>query len=91
MPWHPGPEWLLETRAHADHLSAAPYLRKWLGGTLVIGKDILIVQAAFGKIFNEGARFARDGSQFDLFGDGIGMAMPGVCVDAPKRTPPYLF
>ncbi|CAN5405439.1 hypothetical protein BH11PSE5_BH11PSE5_27710 [soil metagenome] len=64
-------EWLLETHAHADHLSAAPYLQQRLGGKLAIGKDILTVQAVFGKIFNEGTRFARDGSQFDhLFGDG---------------------
>lgn len=64
-------EWLLETHAHADHLSAAPYLQEKLGGKLAIGRHILTVQQVFGKIFNEGTRFARDGSQFDhLFDDG---------------------
>ncbi|MDE8650650.1 MBL fold metallo-hydrolase [Novosphingobium album (ex Liu et al. 2023)] len=64
-------EWLLETHAHADHLSAAPYLQEKLGGELAIGKAILTVQATFGKLFNEGTEFARDGSQFDhLFEDG---------------------
>ena len=55
-------EWLLETHAHADHLSAAPYLQEKSGGTLAIGRHILTVQEVFGKIFNEGTRFARDGS-----------------------------
>ena len=64
-------EWLLETHAHADHLSAAPYLQERLGGKLAIGKAILTVQETFGKLFNEGTEFARDGSQFDhLFEDG---------------------
>ena len=64
-------EWLLETHAHADHLSAAPYLQGRLGGKLAIGKAILTVQETFGKLFNEGTEFARDGSQFDhLFEDG---------------------
>ncbi|RIA47164.1 glyoxylase-like metal-dependent hydrolase (beta-lactamase superfamily II) [Hephaestia caeni] len=64
-------EWLLETHAHADHLSAAPYLQERLGGKLAIGKAILTVQETFGKLFNEGTAFARDGSQFDhLFEDG---------------------
>ena len=63
--------WLLETHAHADHLSAAPYLKETLGGQLAIGRQILHVQQVFGKIFNEGTEFARDGSQFDrLFEDG---------------------
>jgi len=56
-------EWLLETHAHADHLSAAPYLQEELGGKLAIGKAILTVQATFGKLFNEGTACARDGSQ----------------------------
>lgn len=64
-------EWLIETHAHADHLSAAPYIQKKLGGKLGIGERIKIVQEVFGKIFNEGTEFRRDGSQFDrLFKDG---------------------
>lgn len=54
--------WLLETHAHADHLSAAPYLKAHLGGQLAIGREIIHVQTVFGKIFNAGAAFARDGS-----------------------------
>ncbi len=64
-------EWLIETHAHADHLSAAPYIQDKLGGKLGIGENIKIVQDVFGKIFNEGTEFQRDGSQFDrLFKDG---------------------
>ncbi|QHI95081.1 MBL fold metallo-hydrolase [Aristophania vespae] len=64
-------EWQLETHAHADHLSAAPWLQEQVGGKLAIGKEILKVQEVFGKIFNENTDFARDGSQFDhLFTDG---------------------
>ena len=64
-------EWLIETHAHADHLSAAPYIQEKVGGKLGIGKNITIVQDVFGKIFNEGTEFQRDGSQFDrLFDDG---------------------
>ncbi|MBX9862360.1 MAG: MBL fold metallo-hydrolase [Hyphomicrobium sp.] len=64
-------EWLIETHAHADHLSAAPYIQGKLGGKLGIGENIRIVQEVFGKIFNEGTEFQRDGSQFDrLFKDG---------------------
>lgn len=59
-------KYLLETHAHADHLSAAPYLQEKLGGEIVIGREILTVQNVFGKIFNEGSDFARDGSQFGL-------------------------
>ncbi len=58
-------EWLIETHAHADHLSAAPYIQGKLGGKLGIGENIRIVQDVFGKIFNEGTEFQRDGSQFD--------------------------
>ena len=57
--------WLIETHAHADHLSAAPYIQEKVGGKLGIGKNITIVQDVFGKIFNEGTEFQRDGSQFD--------------------------
>jgi glyoxylase-like metal-dependent hydrolase (beta-lactamase superfamily II) len=64
-------QWILETHAHADHLSAAPYLKEQLGGQIGIGEHIRIVQAVFGKIFNEGTEFALDGSQFDRqFSDG---------------------
>jgi glyoxylase-like metal-dependent hydrolase (beta-lactamase superfamily II) len=64
-------DWLIETHAHADHLSAAPYIQQKLGGKLGIGEHIVTVQETFGKIFNEGTEFQRDGSQFDrLFKDG---------------------
>jgi glyoxylase-like metal-dependent hydrolase (beta-lactamase superfamily II) len=64
-------EWILETHVHADHLSAAPYLQERLGGDIAIGAHIQTVQDTFGKIFNEGTEFQRDGSQFDkLFQDG---------------------
>ncbi|MEM5468448.1 MBL fold metallo-hydrolase [Celeribacter marinus] len=64
-------EWLLETHVHADHLSAAPYLQDNIGGKIGIGENITIVQDVFGKVFNEGTEFQRDGSQFDrLFKDG---------------------
>jgi glyoxylase-like metal-dependent hydrolase (beta-lactamase superfamily II) len=84
-------EWLLETHAHADHLSAAPYLQEKLGGKLVIGVEIVTVQNVFGKIFNEGTRFARDGSQFDrLLVDGgklmIG-EIPLIALHVPGHTP----
>jgi glyoxylase-like metal-dependent hydrolase (beta-lactamase superfamily II) len=84
-------DWLLETHAHADHLSAAPYLQERLGGKIAIGRDILTVQDVFGKIFNEGTRFARDGSQFDhLFGDGDVFAIggiPAIALQVPGHTP----
>ena len=64
-------QWILETHVHADHLSAAPYLKKHLGGELGIGEHITTVQGVFGSLFNEGSEFARDGRQFDhLFADG---------------------
>ena len=64
-------EWILETHVHADHLSAAPYLQERLGGDIAIGAHIQTVQETFGKIFNEGTEFERDGSQFDrLFREG---------------------
>jgi glyoxylase-like metal-dependent hydrolase (beta-lactamase superfamily II) len=63
-------EWIIETHVHADHLSAAPYLKSKLGGKIGIGKQITIVQETFGKVFNEGTEFELDGSQFDhLFHD----------------------
>ncbi|KZK77294.1 putative metallo-hydrolase [Pseudovibrio sp. Ad46] len=64
-------EWLLETHVHADHLSAAPYIQQKLGGKIGIGEQVTVVQGVFGKVFNAGTEFARDGSQFDkLFQDG---------------------
>jgi glyoxylase-like metal-dependent hydrolase (beta-lactamase superfamily II) len=84
-------EWLLETHAHADHLSAAPYLQDRLGGRIAIGREILTVQKVFGEIFNEGPDFARDGSQFDhLFGDGDVFSIGGISAIAlhvPGHTP----
>ena len=62
-------DWLIETHAHADHLSAAPWLQQQLGGKLMIGRDIITVQNVFGKIFNAGTEFERDGSQFDVLTD----------------------
>lgn len=64
-------EWIIETHVHADHLSAAPYIQQNLSGKIGIGDQILVVQDTFGKVFNEGTEFQRDGSQFDaLFADG---------------------
>jgi len=64
-------QWIIETHVHADHLSAAPYIQEKLGGKIGIGAEITTVQNTFGKIFNEGSDFCRDGSQFDhLFKDG---------------------
>jgi glyoxylase-like metal-dependent hydrolase (beta-lactamase superfamily II) len=87
-------EWLLETHAHADHLSAAPYLQEKLGGRLAIGHEILTVQDVFGKIFNEGTEFRRDGSQFDqLFNDGdrftVG-TLEATVLHVPGHTPACL-
>jgi len=84
-------EWILETHAHADHLSAAPYLQEKLGGKLAIGRAITTVQDVFGKIFNEGTEFARDGSQFDrLLDDGDVLAIgqiPLLALHVPGHTP----
>jgi glyoxylase-like metal-dependent hydrolase (beta-lactamase superfamily II) len=84
-------EWIIETHAHADHLSAAPYIQQKLGGRMGIGENIRIVQDTFGKIFNEGTEFQRDGSQFDrLFRDGdsytIG-TMTAYAIETPGHTP----
>ena len=63
-------EWIIETHVHADHLSAAPYIQEKIGGKIGIGEGIMLVQDTFGKIFNAGTEFERDGSQFDrLFKD----------------------
>lgn len=84
-------EWILETHAHADHLSAAPYLQEKLGGKLAIGREIVTVQGVFGKIFNEGTDFARDGSQFDrLLDDGETLMIGGIpllALHVPGHTP----
>ncbi|WP_435417028.1 MBL fold metallo-hydrolase [Parerythrobacter aurantius] len=84
-------EWLIETHAHADHISAAPYLQERLGGRLAIGAEIVRVQEVFGKLFNAGTEFQRDGSQFDrLFRDGdtfrIG-SLEGIALHVPGHTP----
>lgn len=87
-------EWILETHVHADHLSAAPYLQEKLGGKTGIGQKIVDVQEIFGKAFNAGTEFARDGSQFDrLFGEGdtfhIGN-LEGRVLHTPGHTPACL-
>lgn len=84
-------EWILETHVHADHLSAAPYLQQRLGGKIGIGDQITVVQDTFGKVFNEGTEFQRDGSQFDaLFKEDdsfhIGQ-MRGDVMHTPGHTP----
>ena len=84
-------EWIIETHVHADHLSAAPYIQEKLGGKLGIGENITVVQDTFGKVFNEGTEFQRDGSQFDrLFSDGdsytIG-TMTAHVMHTPGHTP----
>ena len=84
-------EWILETHTHADHLSAAPYLQQQLGGKIAIGREIVTVQGVFGKVFNEGTEFARDGSQFDrLLDDGEVLAVGGIpliALHVPGHTP----
>ncbi len=83
--------WLIETHAHADHISAAPYLREKLGGKLAIGRDIVQVQDVFGKLFNAGTDFERDGSQFDrLFEDGDTFTLgtiEAIALHVPGHTP----
>lgn len=84
-------KWILETHVHADHLSAAPYIQQRIGGKIGIGEKITVVQDTFGKIFNEGTEFQRDGSQFDqLFREGdtftIG-ALQGRVMHTPGHTP----
>lgn len=84
-------EWVLETHAHADHLSAAPYLKRELGGKIAIGEHIRDVQNVFGEVFKEGELFLRDGSQFDhLFKDGETFKLGEITVEVfytPGHTP----
>ncbi len=87
-------DWILETHVHADHLSAAPYLQEKLGGKIGIGEKITVVQETFGKTFNEGSEFQRDGSQFDeLFSEGdtfnVGK-LKGDVLHTPGHTPACL-
>ena len=84
-------DWIIETHVHADHLSAAPYIQQQLGGKIGVGEKIMVIQETFGKIFNEGTEFQRDGSQFDaLFKDGdtymIGN-MQAFAMFTPGHTP----
>lgn len=87
-------QWILETHVHADHLSAAPYLQAELGGKIGIGARIVDVQKVFGKVFNEGTKFARDGSQFDqLFADADALMIGQMRADVlhtPGHTPACL-
>ena len=84
-------DWLIETHVHADHLSAAPYIQRQLGGKIGIGRNITVVQDTFGKVFNEGTEFQRDGSQFDrLFDDGDTYQVGGMtcfAMHTPGHTP----
>lgn len=87
-------DWILETHAHADHLTAAPYLKEKLGGRIAIGAHIADVQGIFGKVFNAEPGFRADGSQFDhLFADGdsfrIGK-LEGRVMHTPGHTPACL-
>lgn len=84
-------DWIIETHVHADHLSAAPYIQDKLGGQIGVGEKIMVIQETFGKVFNEGTEFQRDGSQFDaLFKDGdtymIG-TMQAFTMYTPGHTP----
>lgn len=83
--------WLIETHAHADHLSAAPYLKERLGGRIAIGAHITAVQRVFGDLFNAGKDFSRDGAQFDhLFADGERFSVgriEGIVLHVPGHTP----
>jgi len=84
-------DWIIESHVHADHLSAAPYIQDKLGGKIGVGEKIMVIQETFGKVFNEGTDFQRDGSQFDaLFKDGdtynIG-TMQAFAMYTPGHTP----
>jgi len=85
---------ILETHVHADHLSAAPYIQEQIGGKIGIGAHITEVQETFGKVFNEGTAFERDGSQFDLLlsdGDKLTIgSLPLSVIHTPGHTPACL-
>ena len=87
-------DWILESHVHADHLSAAPYLQERLGGKIGVGDQIVVVQDTFGKVFNEGTEFQRDGSQFDgLFKEGDKIHVGKMEIDVlhtPGHTPACL-
>jgi len=84
-------QWILETHVHADHLSAAPYLKEQVGGMTAIGKNVSTVQGVFGDVFNAGPEFSRDGSQFDhLIEDGETFSIGGLeakAIHTPGHTP----
>lgn len=84
-------QWIVETHVHADHLTAAPYLQEHVGGQIVIGDHITVIQNVFGNLFNAGTDFARDGSQFDvLMKDGDTLKIGGMELKAlhtPGHTP----
>ena len=84
-------QWILETHVHADHLTAAPYLKQELGGQIGIGQHIATVQKVFGSLFNAGSDFSRDGRQFDhLFNDGETFVIGGLqarAMHTPGHTP----
>jgi glyoxylase-like metal-dependent hydrolase (beta-lactamase superfamily II) len=84
-------QWILETHVHADHLSAAPYLKQALGGQIGIGQHITTVQKVFGSLFNAGSDFARDGRQFDhMFADGESFSIGDLnarAMHTPGHTP----
>lgn len=86
--------WILETHVHADHLSGAPYLQDRLGGKVGIGDKITVVQDVFGKVFNAGTAFERDGSQFDaLFKEQDRFDIGGLSafvLETPGHTPACL-
>ena len=84
-------QWILETHVHADHLSAAPYIKNRLGGKIAIGAEICVVQETFGQVFNTKTEFTHDGSQFDVLlhdGDSILIGeMHGTALHTPGHTP----